>query len=151
MRFLFVDRIDHLVRNRHARGRKTISFEEGFLQTPSGRPGEFPRLLVLEAVAQLAAWLVLYSTDFERFPVLARFDRAELGESIVTGDRLDLAVEILSIEAEGAYLRAEVARDGRVVGRGENCLCALTPLDRLADRDAMRATFKELTRHAVLE
>lgn len=151
MRFQFVDRIDHLVRNRSARGRKTISFEEGFLPGPYARPGEVPRLLVLEAVAQLASWLVLYSTDFEKFPLLARFDRAEVGESIMTGDRLGLAVEILSLEEDGAYLRAEVLRDGRIIGRGENCLCAYMPLDLLSDREEMRATFRALTQDAVLE
>ena len=151
MRFLFVDRIDHLVRNRRARGRKTVSFEEGFLRSPYSRPGEFPRLLVLESVAQLASWLVLYSTDFEQVPILARLEKVEIRESIVTGDRLTLDVEIVSLDPDGAYLRAEVLKDGRLIGRGENCLCAFTPLDTLADPGAMRATFKELTRHAVLE
>jgi 3-hydroxyacyl-[acyl-carrier-protein] dehydratase len=151
MRFLFVDRIDHLVKNRRARGRKTVSFEEGFLRSPYARPGEFPRLLVLESVAQLASWLVLYSTDFEQVPILARLDRVEISESIVTGDRLTLEVEIVSLDADGACLRAEVLKEGRLVGRGENCLCAFAPLDRLADPEAVRAAFKELTRHAVLE
>jgi len=151
MRFLFVDRIDRLVRNRHARGRKTVSFEEGFLRSPYCRPGEFPRLLVLESVAQLASWLVMYSTDFKQVPTLARLDRVEVLESVVTGDRLILDVEIVSFDADGAYLQAEVHKDGRLIGRGTNCLCAFSPLDRLADPEAMRATFKELTRHAVLE
>ena len=84
MRFLFVDRIDRLVRDRRARGIKTVSFEEGFLRSPYSRPGEFPRLLVLESVAQLASWLVLYSTDFEKVPLLARLDRVEIRESVVT-------------------------------------------------------------------
>ncbi len=151
MRFLFVDRIDHLIRNRRARGGKTISFEEGFLTAPYPLPGEFPRLLILESVAQLASWLVMYSTDFRQFPVLARLEKAEINESVFAGDRLILDVEITSLDADGAWIQAEVSRDGRIIGRGRNCLCAFTPLERLADPDLMRAAFKELTRHALVE
>jgi 3-hydroxyacyl-[acyl-carrier-protein] dehydratase len=151
VRFLFVDRIDHLVRNRRARGSKTISFEEGFLSAPYPKPGEFPRLLILESVAQLASWLVMFSTDFRQFPVLARLEKAEIVESVVAGDRLTLDVEIASLDADGALFQAEISRDGRPIGRGRNCLCAFTPLERLTDPETMRAAFKELTRHAVLE
>lgn len=151
MRFLFVDRIDHLVRNRRARGSKVISFEEGFLAAPYPLPGEFPRLLILEAAAQLASWLVMFSTDFRHFPVLARLEKAEIGESVFAGDRLTLDVEITSLNADGAWIQSEVSRDGRLIGRGDNGLCAFTPLERLADPDLMRAAFKELTRHALIE
>src|SRR5512135_2671150 len=151
MRYLFVDRIDHIVKNSRARGRKTISFEEGFLASPYPLPGEFPRLLILEAASQLAAWLIMFSTDFERFPLMARLEKAEIVEGVVSGDRLTLEVEILALDPEGALTRAEVFRDGRLIARGQNCLCAFTPLDRLAEPDSMRAAFKELTRDAVFE
>lgn len=151
MRFLFVDRIDRVVKDRRIRGSKTISFEEGFLSAPYPRPGEFPRLLILESLAQLAAWLVMFSTDFRRFPLLARLDRAEILDSVAAGDRLTLDIEIVGRDEDGASFRAEVSRDGRVIGRGANCLCAFVPLEGLADPGMMRAAFKELTRHAVLE
>jgi 3-hydroxyacyl-[acyl-carrier-protein] dehydratase len=151
MRFLFVDRIEHVVRDKRIRGLKTVSFEEAFLPAPNPIRGEFPRLLVLEAVAQLASWLILYSTDFEKLPVLAKLERVEIGESVFCGDLLSLEVEIVSRDDEGALVRGEVFKEGRRIARGQNCLCGFTRLDRLADSELMRVAFKELTQHAIVE
>jgi 3-hydroxyacyl-[acyl-carrier-protein] dehydratase len=151
MRFLFVDRIEHVVRDKRIRGFKTVSFEEAFLPAPAPVPGEFPRLLLLEAVAQLASWLVLYSTDFEKLPLLAKLERVEIFESVYCGDRLTLEVEMISRDDDGALLQGEVLKDGRPIARGRNCLCGFTDLDRLAEPELIRAAFKELTQHAVVE
>jgi 3-hydroxyacyl-[acyl-carrier-protein] dehydratase len=151
MRFLFVDRIEHVVRNKRIRGFKTVSFEEAFLPAPGPVPGEFPRLLLLEAVAQLASWLVLYSTDFEKLPLLAKLEKVEIFESAFCGDRLILEVEMISRDDDGALLQGEVLRDGRSIARGRNCLCGFTDLARLAEPELMRVAFKELTQHGVVE
>jgi 3-hydroxyacyl-[acyl-carrier-protein] dehydratase len=151
MRFLFVDRIEHVVKDKRIRGLKTVSFEEGFLQSPTPIPGEFPRLLLLEAVAQLASWLILFSTDFEKLPLLAKLERVEISESVYCGDLLSLEVEIVSRDDEGALVNGEIFKDGRRIARGRNCLCGFTRLDRLADPELMRVAFKELTQHAVVE
>ena len=151
VRFLFVDRIEHVVRDKRIRGFKTVSFEEAFLPAPSPVPGEFPRLLLLEAVAQLASWLLLYSTGFKKLPLLAKIERVEILEGVYCGDRLILEVELVSRDDDGALLRGEVLKDGRTIARGQNCLCGFTDLDRLADPELMRVAFRELTQDAIVE
>lgn len=151
MRFLFVDRIEHVVRDKRIRGIKTVSFEEAFLPSPHAVRGEFPRLLLLEAVAQLASWLILYSTDFEKLPLLAKLERVEIGEGAFCGDLLTLEVEIVSRDGEGALVKGSVFKEGRRIAEGRNCLCGFTSLDRLADPGLMRTAFKELTQNAVVE
>jgi 3-hydroxyacyl-[acyl-carrier-protein] dehydratase len=151
VRFLFVDRIEHVVKGVRIRGLKTVSFEEAFLPSPNPLRGEFPRLLLLEAVAQLASWLILYSTDFEKLPLLAKIERVEIGEGAFCGDLLTLEVEIDSRDDDGALVKGSVFKEGRRIAQGRNCLCGFTRLDGLADPGLMRAAFKELTQNAIVE
>lgn len=151
MRFLFVDRLEHVVKGKRIRGLKTVSFEEAFLPSPHPLRGEFPRLLLLEAVAQAASWLILYSTDFEKLPLLAKLERVEIIEGAFCGDLLTIEVEIDSLDDEGALVKGSVFKEGRRIAHGRNCLCGFTRLADLVDPFQMRTAFKELTRDAIVE
>lgn len=151
MRFLFVDRIEHIVKGERIRGLKTVSFEEAFLPSPHALRGEFPRLLLLEAVAQLASWLILYSTDFEKLPLLAKLEKVEIGEAAFCGDLLTIEVEIEARDDDGALVRGSVFKEGRRIANGRNCLCGFAHLAGLVDPQQIRDAFKELTRDAIVQ
>jgi 3-hydroxymyristoyl/3-hydroxydecanoyl-(acyl carrier protein) dehydratase len=146
MRFVFVDRIEEIEKNRYAKGIKAISFEEGFLKSPRRQDGIFPPLLLMECAAQLAAWLIMYSSDFKWIPMMAKMGKVSLFEIVKTGDTICIEVNILSLHEEEALLNAEIftVPEGRLIARGENCLCVFADLDELADKSEMQARFRDL-------
>lgn len=147
MRFLFVDRIIEIKKGRFIRGIKTISFEECFLKSPYQK-GYFPRLLIFEAVAQLASWLVCYTSDFKYKPIMLKLDRAELSADIRCGTSLVLYVEIISFNEDGAIINGLVKVKDQIIAQGIRCLCQNIPLDKLEDPDDVKELFKELTKGA---
>jgi len=148
MRFVFIDRIEEIERNKYARGVKVISFEEGFLKSPCYEKGTFPPLLLLEAGAQLASWLIMYSSDFKWLPMIAKMDKVSLNENVKSGDVLDIEVSVLSMNEEGALLNAEIFSSGRSIAKGENCLCVFARLEEFTDPAEMSARFKDISQHA---
>ena len=148
MRFIFIDRIDKIEKNKYARGIKAVSFEEGFLKSPNYGQGIFPSLLLMECAAQLASWLIMYSSDFKWMPLMAKLDKVSLFENVKTGDTIGIEVNILSIDEEGALINADIFTfpGGRLIARGERCLCVFVDLDEFADKVEMKARFLDLCR-----
>ncbi len=150
MRFLFVDRIEKIEKDKYARGTKTVSFEEGFLKSPYSEEGHFPPLLLLESAAQLASWLIIYSSNFQKIPMLANIERVSHIENVRSGTRLTIEVKIISSNEEGALLNAEIFAGDKLVARGENCMCILAELEKLANKSEMKARFSDLSSNAKL-
>lgn len=148
MRFQFVDRIDDIEKFKHARGTKTVSFEEGFLPGLRETDGCIPRTLLIECAAQLASWLVLYSTDFTRIPMIAKIERAEVGQSVPCGTAIMLEVDVVSWSEEGVVLDSRVSVRQRVIASGVRCLCTFTDSASLVDPEEMRIRFRELAKGA---
>ncbi len=148
MRFVFVDRIDKIEKNKYARGIKAVSFEEGFLKSPNYGNGIFPPLLLMECAAQLASWLIMYSSDFKQMPLMAKMDKVSLFENVKTGTTISTEVNILSMNEEGALINADIFTfpGGRLIAKGERCLCVFVDLDEFADKEEMEARFLDLCR-----
>lgn len=150
MRFVFVDSILQLKKGTSIKGTKTISFEECFLSHPYQEEGFFPKLLVLEAVAQLASWLVIYSTDFKYQPVILKMDKVEMPVLIKAGTKLILEAEIEIWNEDGAVING-IARVGEdVIARGQHCLCQNILLAQFADPETVKVIFKELSEKAII-
>ena len=145
MRFVFVDRIEKIEKNKYARGIKTISFEEGFLKSPHGEEGFFPPLLLLESASQLASWLIMYSSDFNRISTITKIEKISFIEKVKTGTKLTIEVKILSLNEEGALVNAEVFTEGRLIAKGENCMCVFANLEEYADKSEMKSWFLDLS------
>lgn len=151
MRFQFVDRIDVLKKRTYARGVKTVSFEEGFLDGLHTEEGYLPRMLVIECAAQLASWLVLYSTDFTKIPLIAKIDAASISEGVACGTALTLEVEIRSWNDDGAVLDCRATADGRTIATGVRCMCTFIESDTLVDPEEMKHRLRELSKDAHIE
>ncbi|NTU41485.1 MAG: hypothetical protein HGA78_00215 [Nitrospirales bacterium] len=148
MRFVFIDRIERIVSGRSARGTKVVSFEEAFLERVSEPQGFLPRLLLMEAAAQLVSWLVLYSTGFQKIPLVARVERLSIFEPVICGTTLTIEAGLISLSEEGALAEAGIFVGERLIARGERCLCTLSDLERLADVSLVREDFARLTEGA---
>ena len=117
--FLLVDRIVDLEPGRRAVGIKNVSVNEPFF------PGHFPKypvmpgVLILEALAQVGAILVLSQEAYAgRIGLLAGLDEVKIRRQVVPGDQLRLEVEIERLRgtfgvARGkAFVGNELAAEG---------------------------------------
>lgn len=145
MRFIFVDRIERIEKNKYARGIKTISFEEGFLKSPYGEKGFFPRLLLMESAAQLASWLIMYSSNFKRIPLIVNMDKVSIMENVKCGTKISIEVKINSMSTEGALLSCNIFIDSRLIAKCKNCEFVFADLEKLANKSEMKARFSDLS------
>jgi 3-hydroxymyristoyl/3-hydroxydecanoyl-(acyl carrier protein) dehydratase len=151
MRFQFVDRIDLVRKRAYARGVKTVSFEEGFLDGLQREAGCLPRMLLIECAAQLVSWLVLYSTDFKKIPLVAKIDHAAIERSVPCGTVLTLEVEVQSWNDEGAVVDCRASAGDQPIASGIRCLCTFIESSTLIDPEEMKLCFRELAKEVRID
>src|SRR5215510_12045377 len=78
-----------------------------------------PGVLLIEAMAQTAGWLVIAATRFERMPFLAAVKEAKLRAFVTPGQSLSLAAELVHEGSGYAVTAASVAIDGKTVCNAE--------------------------------
>lgn len=147
MRWRFLDRIESLEKGRRARGAYGVSFEVATLERP-GAEGTSPRILALEAIGELAAWLVIASTDFQRRPVLGSFDRCRLGRDVGPGERVTVECELVRLYETAGLVNGRATIGDELIAQVERASCGLLPLSELEDPDEVRAEYDVLTRKA---
>jgi 3-hydroxyacyl-[acyl-carrier-protein] dehydratase len=93
--FLFVDELTELVPGQRARGRWRLTGDEPFFAGHfPGRP-TLPGVLMVEAIAQLGAVVVLADERFAgKLPLFGGADKARFRRQVIPGDVLDLEVEL---------------------------------------------------------
>jgi 3-hydroxyacyl-[acyl-carrier-protein] dehydratase len=95
--FLLVDRIVELDPGKRAVGLKLVSMSDGYLQ--GHFPGQpiMPGVLIVEALAQTGAVLVLHdAANAELLPFFARIDNCRFRQPVRPGDTLRLEVDVTS-------------------------------------------------------
>lgn len=92
MRFLLVDRVTEIESGARIEGTKNVAMSEDYLEWHFPEQPILPGVLLLEASAQLASWLISEATDFgERF-LLDRVHSARYYHFAVPGDQVRLCV-----------------------------------------------------------
>ena len=118
--FLLVDRITELVPGERAAGYKNISINEPFFQ--GHFPGEpvLPGVLIVEALAQVGAIVVLSEPqNAGKLVLFGGIDRFRFKKMVCPGDRLELKVTLLRKRGAVGKGRAEARVDGEPVACGE--------------------------------
>jgi 3-hydroxyacyl-[acyl-carrier-protein] dehydratase len=113
--FILVDRI------------RSLSIEDGIVQCESAVPvdssiylGHFPGhpilpgVLLIEAMAQTAGWLILAMTRCERFPFLSMVNNAKLRDFVTPGTQLLIEARMLHEGSGFARTSNRVLVDGKV-------------------------------------
>lgn len=129
--FSFVDRITSVVPGAHIHGEYLIS---------SALAGFAPSLAA-EAVGQLAAWAAMARMDFARRPVAGLAGEIELLHPIRPGQRLELAAELDTIEADAASYGGSVMVDGILAIRLTHCVGPMLAVADFDDPAALRARY----------
>ena len=74
-----------------------------------------PGVLLIEAMAQTAGWMVIAATQFTRMPFLAAVKEAKLRTFVTPGQLLALTAEMIHDGSGYAMTQAQVVLDGKAI------------------------------------
>lgn len=119
--FLLVDRIVELEEGKRAVGIKNVSANEPFFQGHFPGYPVMPGVLILEALAQVGAVLILKQEEYRgRIALFAGMEEVKFRRQVVPGDQLRLESKLIKMRlsigfAEGkAYVGEELVAEGKI-------------------------------------
>jgi len=117
--FLLVDRIVEIVEPDFIRGYKNITINEALFQGHFPNHPVFPGVLIIEAMAQLGAVLMLRQfPEDKRMAYFTGIDKAKFRRIVVPGDRLDMEMKL--VRQKGVFCQME----GKATVEGETAATA---------------------------
>ncbi len=115
MRFLFYDRITGLEKGKSVAGVKTFSLSEEFHRGHFKKTALVPGVILIEAMAQLLGWLIIYSHDFTLSAIMSLIEGVHIPSRLRPGCRADIHGEILSTTRRDSLGRARVLIEGEEI------------------------------------
>ena len=116
MRYCFlVDRITEFVSGQKARGIKNITLTEDFLATHFPNAPIMPGVLITEAQAQLARWLIVASRDFTCRAELRSLRDVKFRKYVQPGDQMELTAEVVRAGEDTAVVKTSARLEGKVI------------------------------------
>lgn len=111
--FLLVDRVVEINGFESAKGYKNVTFNEPIFQGHFPKQAVFPGVLIMEALAQLGAILILRRfPEEDRLAYFAGIDKARFKRPVVPGDRLDLEVTVTRDRGSFVVMEGKAFVDG---------------------------------------
>ncbi len=114
--FLLVDRIEELEEGKRAVGLKNVTINEEFFNGHFPQYPVMPGVLIVEALAQVSAVIMLTKEGNEgRLGLLAGIDQCRFKKQVKPGDQLRLEVEITRIKGSIGKGKGIATVDGEMV------------------------------------
>lgn len=119
--FLLVDRVLELEEGKRIVALKNVTFNEPFFQGHFPGNPIMPGVLVVEAMAQAGAVLLLHGRPESRGKVVyfAGIDKAKFRRPVVPGDAVRLQVEVLKLRSRTCLMRGEAYVGEKLVAEAE--------------------------------
>lgn len=119
--FLLIDRILEIEPGRRVVAIKNVTFNEPFFQGHFPGHPVMPGVLVVEAMAQAGAVLLLrdVSDRAGKLVYFAGIDRAKFRRPVTPGDQVRFEVEVLKLRSRSARLRGQAFVDGALAAEAE--------------------------------
>ncbi len=116
---LMVDRILEVTET-HCKGLKNVTINEAYFQGHyPGRP-IMPGVLILEAMAQTGAVILLGTENFKgKIPVIGAIDEVKYKRQVVPGDQLIMDVELLWFRQGVGRIKAKATVEGDLAAQME--------------------------------
>jgi 3-hydroxyacyl-[acyl-carrier-protein] dehydratase len=115
MRFLYYDSISHLEKGKSVAGVKTFTLSEEFLRGHYKKTALVPAVIMIEAMAQLLGWLIIYSHDFSLSPIMSLIEDVTVTPHLRPGFKAEIRGEILSSSKRDSLGKARMVLDGKVI------------------------------------
>lgn len=116
--FLLVDRITEINGTESIKGYKNITFNEPVFQGHFPQQAVFPGVLIVEAMAQLGAVLVLRKfPEDKRMAYFAGIEKAKFRKVVVPGDRLEMELKIVRNRETFVVMEGKALVDGKVAAQ----------------------------------
>ncbi len=117
---LLVDRIIELEPGKRAKGLKNVTMNEQFFQGHYPGMPLMPGVLIIEAMAQAGAVILLANETYEGMvPVIGAVDDVKLRRPVVPGDTLISDVELMWIKNGVGRIKAVATVEGQIVASME--------------------------------
>lgn len=144
MRFLFVDRICELDKEKRVRAIKNIGWEEDFLEEIFPGLPIFSPVIATEAAAQALSWLIVEASGFTVKPLITVLDAYVCHRHVQPGDQIEMEGVVESFQHESALASARVLINKTPAIEINHGVCYLYPLAELEDPKNARTQFQNL-------
>ena len=126
--FLLVDRITHLEPGVRAVGRKCVSANEAFFQGHFPQKPVMPGVLIIEAMAQVGAVILLCEEEYKgRIALFGGIKKARFKRQVVPGDVLQLRCELTRQVGPVGFGTAVARVDGKIAAQAELTFAIVDP------------------------
>ncbi|MBA4373678.1 MAG: hypothetical protein C0402_12565 [Thermodesulfovibrio sp.] len=115
MRFLFYDKVVELEKGRRIIGLKSFALSEEFMRRHFSKKALVPGVIMIEAMAQVLGWLVIYSHDFRISAVMSLIEGVTVQPALQPGVTVEIHGEIISTSKRDSLGRAWITLDGRTI------------------------------------
>lgn len=115
MRFLYYDSVTHLEKGNLIVGVKTFTLSEEFLKGHYKKVALVPPVIMIEAMAQLLGWLIIYSYDFRLMPIMSLIEDVTLTPRLRPGFKAEIQGQIISSSKRDSLGKAQISVDGKVM------------------------------------
>lgn len=145
MRCLLIDKIIAFEKGQRITGIKNVTMSENFLQDHFPGFPVMPGVLQLEAVLQLASWLVFATTDFMHKVRLESLKSIKFKEFIVPGDQMHIDLESTARDASTMTANARIAVQGKLKTDIKQMTFSFVPVDEREDPLKAKAHYDFIT------
>lgn len=120
--FLLVDKILEVEPSTRCVGQKNVSSNDYFFQGHYPNYPVMPGVLIVEALAQLGAYLLLSNEEYRgKLPLFRGIEKAKFKRQVRPGDVLRLEIDLIRIRGNIGTAKALASVDGETA-----CYCELT-------------------------
>ncbi len=119
--FLLVDRIVEIAPGKKVVAIKNVSFNESFFQGHFPGAPVMPGVLIIEAMAQAGAVLVLHDMKDrgDKLVYFAGIDKARFRRPVHPGDQIRMTLEVVKLRSRTCVMRGVAEVDGTVAAQAE--------------------------------